>query len=147
MTPHDPTSLSLDQQIEAFVQGSAFAVVGASTNRAKYGNKVLRVYQQTGRTAYPINPRAQTIEGVTAYPDLQTLADALSGPVHGISIITPPAITEQVMQQAADLGIQHAWMQPGAESADAIRIGEQAGMNVIAGNACLLVVLGFSEQA
>ena len=100
------------KRIEMFLDGSPFAVVGASTDRAKYGNKVLRVYQQNSREVYPVNPRAQEIEGLKAYADLASL------PVvpHGISIITPPAVTEQVIEEAGELGVTHAWMQPGAES-------------------------------
>lgn len=128
--------------IDAFLSGDAFAVVGASTNRAKYGNKVLRVYQQNNKTVYPINPRAEAIEGLTAYPDLASL------PVvpHGISIITPPAITEQVVEQAVALGILHIWMQPGAESAAAVSYGRKNGVNVVAYGPCVLVVLGYREQ-
>jgi len=133
--------IPLQDRIDAFLDGSPFAVVGASTNRAKYGNKVLRVYQQNRRTVYPVNPRAEQIEGLPAFADLASLPQT----PHGISIITPPKITEQVMRDAAALGIKHAWMQPGAESPDAVKIGEDAGMSVIAGDACLLVVLGFRE--
>ncbi len=137
----------LQRKIDAFLAGSPFAVVGASTNRAKYGNKVLRVYQQAGLAVHPINPRAESIEGLRAYPDLTTLVAAV-GPIHGLSIITPPAITEAVMREAAELraagvNIPGAWMQPGAQSAQAVRIGEAAGMSVIGGDACVLVVLGF----
>jgi len=138
-----PDTPSLQDRIDAFLAGSPFAVVGASTNREKYGNKVLRVYQQHGRTVYPINPRADQIEGLQAYADLVTVPQK----PHGISIITPPRITEQVMHEAAALGIKHAWMQPGAESDAAVKIGEGAGMSVIAGDACVLVVLGFRGQA
>jgi len=102
------------------------------------------VYQQNGREVYPINPRAERVEGQRAYPDLTALAAAV-GPIHGVSIITPPAVTERVMGEAAALGIGHAWMQPGAESAAAVRVGEEAGMSVIGGSACVLVVLGFRE--
>lgn len=49
------------------------AVVGASTNRAKYGNIAVRAYRDAGFTVYPINPRATTIEGLPAYPSLDTL--------------------------------------------------------------------------
>ena len=55
----------MDEQarIDKFLDGSPFAVVGASQNRAKYGNKVLRAFLQTDRVAYPINPAADEIEG------------------------------------------------------------------------------------
>ena len=116
-------------------------MVGASRDRHKYGNKVLRVYIQNGRPVYPINPTAEEVEGLKAYPDLATLPE----PVHGISIITPPGVTEGIVEQAGELGIKHIWMQPGAESDAAIARAIASGMNVIAGGPCALVVLGYHE--
>ena len=62
-----------------------------------------------------------------------------------ISIITPPKVTEAVVEEAGRLGIRHVWMQPGAESDAAIARATELGMNVIAGGPCLLVVLGFRD--
>ena len=88
------------------------------------------------------NPKEAEIEGQTCYPDLKSLPE----PVHGISIITPPSVTEQIVQQAADAGIQHVWMQPGAESLKAVELGESLGLNVIGDGSCILVVMGYREQ-
>jgi predicted CoA-binding protein len=129
------------ESIQAFLAGKRFAVVGASANREKYGNKVLRVYQQNGLEVVPVNPAGGDIEGLAAYPDLA----AVPGPVDGVSIITPPAVTEKVVEQANRLGIKHIWMQPGAESARAIELAEQSGANVIAGGPCVLVTLRYRE--
>jgi predicted CoA-binding protein len=133
---------SVEERIQAFLKGSPHAVVGASTDRDKYGNKVLRVYQQTHRPVYPVNPKADEVEGLKAYPDLASLPEK----VHGISVITPPQVTEQVVEQAAKLGIKHIWMQPGAEFAGAKERGEALGLNIIPGTACILVVLGYTEK-
>jgi len=127
--------------IDAFLAGKSFAVVGASRDRSKYGNKVLRVYLQNGRTVYPVNPNIDEVEGLPCYPDLASLPE----PVHGVSIITPPKVTESVVEQAGQLGIGHLWMQPGAESETAIRRAEQLGINLIAGGPCALVVMGYRE--
>ena len=128
-------------RIEAFLASESFAVVGASVDRSKYGNKVLRCYQQHGRTVHPINPRAEEVEGLKSYASLA----ALPAPVPAISVITPPAITEQVVRDAAAAGVKHIWMQPGAESAAAIHAAEELGLSVIAGGPCLLVVLGYRD--
>ena len=138
---HDILAHQSQGDYEAFLAGDVFAVVGASTNRAKYGNKVLRVYQQNDRKVYPINPRAEEIEGHKAYPDLASLPEV----PHGVSIITPPAITEQVMREVVSLGIGHVWMQPGAESDEAIAYGRENGVNVVAQGPCALVVMGYHE--
>jgi len=134
-------NMTLQDRIDAFLKGSPHAVVGASRDRGKYGNKVLRVYMQNGRPVFPVNPKEQEIEGLACSADLASLPQK----VHGISVITPPAVTEKVVEQAAAAGIRHIWMQPGAESAAAIDRCRELDINCIGGDACLLVVLGYHE--
>ena len=126
---------------ETFLAASTFGVVGASSNRQKYGNKVLRCYLQNGRTAIPIHPTETNVEGQQTY---ESLADAPA--IESLSIITPPAVTEQIVDAAIATGVQHLWMQPGAESESAIEKAKAAGLTVISGGPCLLVVLGFREE-
>lgn len=134
--------MDVRSQIAAFLAEGPWAVVGASRNRAKYGNRVLRCYLQHGRTAYPVNPREAAIEGVTCYPDLRHLPE----PVRGISVITPPGVTERIVEYAPASGARFVWMQPGAESATAVARAEALGLTVIAGGPCLLVALGFRDE-
>lgn len=133
--------ISIAQQIERFLGSPAFGVVGASPRRHKYGNKVLRCYQQNGRRAIPVNPRESVIEGAAC---VATVAD-LPDEVKSISVITPPAVTERVVEEAARMGIENVWMQPGAESERAIATCAAAGINVIADGSCVLVVLGYRD--
>jgi uncharacterized protein len=132
-------AMSSPDPIKSFLSGKRFAVVGASRDREKYGNKVLRTYLQHGLDAVPINPGGGEIEGLASYPNLTALPE----PVDGVSIITPPKVTEKVVDEAVQLGIKHIWMQPGAESDQAVAAAEKAGANLIAGGPCLLVVLGY----
>ena len=134
--------MSLDSQISDFLAGGTFAVVGASSDRAKYGNKVLRCYLQHSLTAWPVNPNESIIEGLDAYADLASLP----GPVHGASIITQPAVTEKIVEHAAETGITRLGMQPGAESDKAVALAESLGLSVISGGPCILVTLGYSDQ-
>ncbi|MEM7681964.1 MAG: CoA-binding protein [Planctomycetota bacterium] len=133
----------LQDQIARFLDGRPHAVVGASPRRHKYGNKVLRAYAQHGRPVYPVNPRETEIEGLRVYTSLAALPET----PHGVSFITPPAITAGMIDQALEMGVQHLWMQPGAEHAEAVERARAAGANVIAGNACVLVVLGYNDAA
>jgi len=133
--------MTITDRIQAFLASGPFAVVGASTDRSKYGNKVLRCYQQHGHEVFPINSRAVEVEGLRAYPSLA----ALPVKVKAISVITPPAATEQVVREAAAAGVTHIWMQPGAESGAVIQSAEQLGMTVIANGPCLLVVMGYHD--
>ena len=134
--------MEISARISAFLAGGPHAVVGASRDRAKYGNKVLRCYMQHQRSVYPVNPPATEVEGLPAYADLGALPEA----VHGISIITPPQITEAIVEEAAAAGIEHLWMQPGAESPRAVERAAALGLSLIADGSCILVVLGYSEQ-
>jgi predicted CoA-binding protein len=132
----------MDDRIERFMSSPAFGVVGASPNREKYGNKVLRCYLQKGKRAIPVNPREKQVEGIPAVPSVTELPDD----VKSISVITPPVVTEKVVEAAASRGIQNIWMQPGAESPKAVEACRRHGINVIADGTCLLVVLGYHEH-
>lgn len=139
----------MSEPIEDFLDGALFAVVGASSNRDKYGNKVLRSYQQAGLEAYPIHPVEKEVEGKECFPNLTVLSKHLaekSQELHGVSIITPPTVTEKVIEEIIELGIQHVWMQPGAESQSAIARAQEAGVNVIADGPCILVKLRYRED-
>lgn len=133
--------MDLQRQINAFLSGSPHAVVGASEDRAKYGNKVLRAYQQRGMRVLPVNPHADEVEGLPAFADLESIGE----PIHGISVVVPPRVTESIVEAAGRLGIKHIWMQPGAESDVAVERAQSLGMNVIAGGPCLLVAIGYRE--
>jgi predicted CoA-binding protein len=132
----------IEAQIEKFLSSPAFGVAGASTSREKYGNKVLRCYLQHGRRAVPIHPREPSIEGVACVTSIANLPPE----VKSLSFITPPPVTEQLVEQAIAKGIENVWMQPGAESAKAIARCREAGVNVIGDGTCLLVVMGYHEH-
>ncbi|KTD35630.1 CoA-binding protein [Legionella moravica] len=127
--------------IDQFFTSSSFAVIGASSNRDKYGNKVLRCYIQHGKKVYPVNPHEAQIEGLAVVSNISELPDD----VQSISIITPPPITELCVNEAINKGIKNIWMQPGAESERAIDSCRINQINVIAKGPCILVVLGYKE--
>ena len=132
----------MDKQFKSFFESNAFGVVGASSVREKYGNKVLRCYSQHNLKVYPVNPNEKIIEGLNCVSDVGQLPEE----VKSISIITPPKVTEKVVEQAIAKGIKNIWMQPGAESPLAIQLCEKNKINVIGDGSCLLVVLGYSER-
>src|SRR5687768_4366247 len=107
----------LDQRKQAFLASASFAVVGASGDPGKFGHRVFGAYLRHGRKAYPVNPNSRSILGHAVFPDLASLPER----VEAVSIITPPAVTEKVMDEVIASGAKHVWLQPGAESAEAIR--------------------------
>ncbi|KAI8357074.1 CoA-binding protein, partial [Mortierella sp. GBAus27b] len=115
-----------------------FAVVGASTNRAKFGNKVLRWYVENGYSnVVPVNPKEQSIESLACAPNLSSLPD--SPAEYHVSIITPPSVTKSVLEEAHKNGIKKVWLQPDVESPEALDYANQVGLQVIAGGPCVLV--------
>jgi uncharacterized protein len=122
---------------EKFLDANTFAVAGASQDRSKYGNTVLRAIIASGRTVYPLNPKATEVEGRPAFASIAKL------PVvpESLSIVTPPQVTRQVIQQAIAAGIKNVWMQPGAEDEEASQAAREAGLNVIDDGSCILVLL------
>jgi predicted CoA-binding protein len=129
------------RRIESFLASGPWAVVGASTSRTKYGNRVLRAYLQTGREVYAVNPKERLVEGVACYPSLRDLPV----PVRGVSVITPPAVTEAIVEDLPASGAELVWMQSGAESRRAIDRAAALGLEVIAGGPCILVALRYRE--
>ncbi|MDD3295537.1 MAG: CoA-binding protein [Geobacteraceae bacterium] len=134
--------MNMPELIDIFLDAEAYGVVGASANRDKYGNKVLRCYIQNGYRVIPVNPKEKEIEGIPCVASVMDLPDE----VKSISVITPPAITEKVVEMAARKGIKNIWMQPGAQSDRAVELCRQNGINAIADGSCILVVLRYHEE-
>jgi uncharacterized protein len=129
--------------IEKFLTANTFAVAGASRDRSKYGNKVFRALVASGRTVYPLNQTAPEVEGQTAYAsitDLPVVAESLS-------IVTPPHVTREVIQQAIAAGVKNIWMQPGADDVQASRAAREAGLNVVDDGSCILVSLSLERSS
>lgn len=131
----------MHDHVRRFLAGAPLAVAGASRDRTKFGNRILRAYQRHGVRVFAINPGEADGPGIEGAPTVATIDD-LPEPVHGLSIIAPPAVTEQIVEQAIAAGIEHLWMQPGAENPAAIERAESAGLSVIHGGPCVLVELG-----
>lgn len=134
--------MTISEKIAKFLEAQIFGVVGASVDRSKYGNKVMRCYQMKGLRVVPVNPKEREVEGVMCVASVSDLPAEVSS----ISVITPPAVTERVVDEAVLKGVKNIWMQPGAESQVAIEKCVKAGINVIADGSCILVVLGYRDH-
>lgn len=127
--------------IEKFFSSPAFAVIGASNDHNKFGNKVFRCYLQHNKTVYPVNPNEDIIENIPCIKNVTNLPPE----VESISIITPPQVTEKIVEEAIKKGIKNVWMQPGADSRIAIQNCKKHEINVIAEGPCLLRTLGCTD--
>ena len=116
------------------------AVLGASRDRRKYGNKAVRAYVESGYTVFPVNPHETAIEGLTAYPTL----DAIDGPVDFVSLYVPPAVGLKLLPAIAAKKPREVWLNPGSESEDFIEAAADLHLRTIV--ACSIVTLGFSPH-
>lgn len=123
-----------ERLITDFAGRRVWAVVGASQDRSKFGNRIYRSLRDAGYTVYPVNPRGGDLDGAKVY---SSLAD-LPQPPEVIDLVVPPSVTEKVVEEAHKLGLARIWMQPGAESETAIQYCQEHAMDVIY-EACAMV--------
>ena len=115
----------------------SIAIIGASTNRSKYGNRAVRAYARQGFDVYPIHPRARMIEGFRAYP---SILDIPAAALDRVSFYVPPEVGFEVIEEVARKTVGEIWLNPGAESPELIARAEALGLNVIVG--CSIVAIG-----
>ena len=113
----------------------ALAVAGVSRDGSGFGFRVWRHLQAKGIRVYPVNPRADQIMGERAYPSVKDLPE----PVGGVITVVPPSATTQVVRDCIAAGISRIWMQPGSEGEEAVRLAQEAGIEVSQG-ACMLLL-------
>jgi len=112
------------------------AVIGASNNRRKFGNRALRAYRDQGYTVVPINPREAEVEGLKAYASVLDVP----GPIDMASFYVPPEIGEEIIGDIARKQIAEVWLNPGAESDELIARARALSIKPIV--ACSIVALG-----
>ena len=116
------------------------AVIGASSDRRKFGNKALRAFAAAGYRAIPITPRHATVEGMRAYA---TVLD-YPGPIDMATIYVRPLVGEQIVDGLAQKGIREVWFNPGSESDALITRARQLGLRPI--QACSILGIGMSPS-
>ena len=112
------------------------AVIGASSNRSKFGNRAVRAFQRQGYTVVPINPHEAEVEGLKTYASVLDVP----GTIDMASIYVPPEIGEHVIDDIARKGIAEVWLNPGSES-DGL-IARAKALNIQPIVACSVVAIG-----
>ena len=88
------------------------AVIGASNDRHKFGNRAVRAFRQQGYTVVPINPNVAEVEGLKSYASVLDV----DGPIDMATFYVPPEIGERIIDEVARKQIPEVWLNPGAES-------------------------------
>ncbi|MCL4812738.1 MAG: CoA-binding protein [Vicinamibacteraceae bacterium] len=114
------------------------AVVGASADRRKFGNKAVRAFAAQGFRVIPVNPHESEIEGL---PVARSVA-AIAEPVDMVSVYVPPAITLTVLDDLAEKEVGEVWLNPGSDDVTVVSRARALGLNVI--QACSIVGIGDS---
>ena len=113
--------------IEEALNKKVWAVVGANTNKAKFGCKIYKCLLKEGYEVYPVNPGIEEIEGAKCYPSLAAL------PVipDVVDVVVPVNIAVKTVKEAAELGIKVVWLQPGSDKPEVVSAAEEVGLEVI----------------
>jgi uncharacterized protein len=114
------------------------AVIGASPERYKFGNKALRAFRQAGYRVIPITPHHAEIEGERAYA---SVAD-YPGTIDIASVYVPPHVGVEVMESIAAKGIAEVWLNPGADGREVVQKARALGIRPI--QACSILAFGMS---
>jgi predicted CoA-binding protein len=125
--------VSTNQLIHEFLEGKSFAMVGVSRNPKDFSRMLFRTLVERGHDVSPVNPAAKEIEGRPCYARIQDVPD-----VKAALLMTPPNLTEAVVEDCADAGVEVVWMYraigSGAVSQTALDFCESHGIKVIAGH-------------
>jgi len=114
------------------------AIVGASNDRHKFGNKALRAFQAEGHTVIPINPHEDAVEGVKAYASVLDVP----GPIDMATVYVQPEVGLALLDEFEQKHIPEIWINPGAEDDELMAEARRRGLNVIF--ACSIVGIGRS---
>ncbi len=113
------------------------AVIGASNDRSKYGNKAVRAFRDQGWEVFPVHPALSEVEGISAYPDLDAIpAERLDR----VSFYVPPAVSLKLIDSVPRKPVGEVWLNPGSESPELVARAEELGLNVI--QACSIIDIG-----
>jgi predicted CoA-binding protein len=116
------------------------AIIGASNNRAKYGNKAVRAYLKNGDEVFPIHPVQKEIEGLETYA---TVLD-VPGEIDVASFYVSPQVGLRVIEECARKGIGEIILNPGAESDELLERAKELG--IAASVSCSILMAGFSPR-
>jgi hypothetical protein len=118
------------------IMSKTIAIVGASSDRSKYGNKAVRAFRDGGWTVYPVNPKAEEVEGLPCYG---SVAD-VPGPLDRVALYVPPEVGKQLLGDIAAKHPTELFLNPGSADAELIAQAEALGLNPI--EACSIVSIG-----
>lgn len=117
------------------------AIIGASADRAKFGNKSIRAHLQQGYEVFPVNPKGGEIEGLAA---LASITDVPAERLDRVSLYVPPHVGLKLVEDIAAKGCNELWLNPGSESEELAAKARELGLEPII--ACSIIDVGVSPH-
>jgi uncharacterized protein len=117
------------------------AIIGASSNPRKFGNRAVRAFRRQGYTVIPINPNETQVDGLKAYASVLDVPDRIDI----ATFYVPPEIGEKVMKDVAKKNIPEVWLNPGAESERLVTLARSLKVEPIL--ACSIIGIGENPYA
>ncbi len=124
----------MENLVRDFLKQKNFAVAGSFRNETKYAYKILRDLIKRGHEVFPVNLVLDSVEGKKCYKSVSEIPFR----VDVVNVVTPPPVTEKIVRECLERSIKKIWLQPGAESEDAIKFCRDNGMDVIYG-LCVMI--------
>ena len=122
-------------------KSNSIALVGASKNPDKYGNKILKDLISKGYRVFPINKFEKEIEGLEVFKNVTDLNEIPSI----INFVVPPNESRTVTNYLVSKGYDNFWYQPGAESEEISEFLKINKKNYI-DDKCIMVVTRLSSN-
>lgn len=116
------------------------AVIGASSDRSKFGNKALRAFRNQGYKVVPVNPTEKEVEGETVYASVLDY----EGDIDEATFYVNPRVGEKVLDEVAKKGIGKVWLNPGADGANVIARAKALGLHTV--RTCSIIAIGESPS-
>jgi uncharacterized protein len=117
-------------------QNPGIALVGATNHSQKFGNIIMKDMMRKGYKMIPVNPRAKSVEGLQAFPDLTSARK--NEDIGLVVYVIPPALTRQSLDEALNLGLKKVWIQPGAGDESVRGFLDEHGFEYLM-DACVMV--------
>jgi uncharacterized protein len=124
----------MNQGIAEFVKSKQLAIVGVSHTKNKFGNSAYAELRNRGYHVFGVNSTLHEIAGEKCFEDLASLR----GQIDGAIVCVSPEKVAPILREAASIGLRNIWLQQGAESKGAVKLGNDLGLNVVAGR-CILM--------
>ena len=126
----------MKEMVASLLECKKWALVGATSNKGKFGYKIFQVLRNNGLHVFAVNPGLQEIDGQPCYASLTDLPET----VEAVNVVVPPKVALGILEECKRLNIKNVWLQPGADTLEVVEKAKELGLRVVY-DACIMVEL------